>query len=370
MRILFGLIFIITVRTAWSQETDCAQSLNLAQDEFNAGRFYGLSSIIKECLETKAFTREQEVRAYLLLAQTYLLIDDPIAAEDSYLKLLKADPEYVADEKKDPVDIYFLSKKFITTPKFTPTILKFGGNISIARMIHQNTTDSRANGKTEYGIKPGYHVGTGVDWNLNDNFSIGAELDFAFRSYTSKIVGVNGSDQVGNIEKQFWLDVPVFAKYTYHVGKIRPFAYAGYSINLLISSKAALDYINREATGDLRTQGADENFNYKQNHINRSLVFGGGIRYKLGRDFLIVDLRYIAGLTNLINPKYNFYSSKAANDYTMSSTIARYSYVGDYMRLDNLSLSLGYVRPLYDPRKIKRARTKAAMRKISKQKMK
>ena len=89
------IFFSISISSLAQNDTECEQALNQAQDEFDAGHFYGLPSILNDCI-TK-FSKEQSVRAYLLLSQAYLLIDDPIAAEDSYMKLLSADPEYVAD---------------------------------------------------------------------------------------------------------------------------------------------------------------------------------------------------------------------------------------------------------------------------------
>ncbi|MGV8837843.1 tetratricopeptide repeat protein, partial [Cellvibrio sp.] len=90
--------------------------LGQADDEFNAGRYYGISTLLQPCLDRNDFTNEQKVRAYLLLAQAYLILDNPTAAEDSYLQLLRADPEYVANPARDPIDVYYLSKKFTSTP--------------------------------------------------------------------------------------------------------------------------------------------------------------------------------------------------------------------------------------------------------------
>src|SRR5258708_1919531 len=108
-RLLAGFFLIGQFTIASAQNIECEQTLDQASNEFNAGHFYGIPSLLKSCIEKNAFTNEQQVRAYLLLCQTYLIIDDPIAAEDSYLKLLKADPEYVATDEKDPIDVVFLS---------------------------------------------------------------------------------------------------------------------------------------------------------------------------------------------------------------------------------------------------------------------
>lgn len=373
MKILIGLIFLFSFQLTLAQKADCLQVLGQAEDEFNAGHFYGLSSLLQECLESNGFTNEQRVRAYILLTQAYLLTDDPIAAEDSYLRLLNADPEYVADEIKDPVDVYYLSKKFTATPRFTPTLFRAGTNVSFIRTIHQvNTNSAPDSSKYKHRVKLGFQVGTGIDWNINDNMSVGAGLNFSQRSFETLGKGILKHDQQLVTEQQYWFDIPLYFKYADHLGKIRPFGYVGFSLNLLIADQAKLTYVNRtpaldatESSNENPTQGADVNLKYKRNFLNQSLVFGGGIRYKIGKDFVVIDARYMAGLTNVTNTERNFYDK--SSDYNMAATIGKYSFVGDYFRVDNLSLSVGYVKPLYDPRKIKKAKTKSAMKQISKQ---
>ena len=138
LRNLLAGFFLITCSSqilAQGSECDPIQTLSHAESEFSAGHFYAIPSILQKCLQGQGFSREQKVRAYLLLSQVYLVIDDPIAAEDSYLKLLKAEPEYVADENKDPIDVVYLSKKFTATPIFTPH-LRAGVNTTFFRSIY------------------------------------------------------------------------------------------------------------------------------------------------------------------------------------------------------------------------------------------
>lgn len=308
----------------------------------------------------------------MLLTQAYLLTDDPIAAEDSYLKLLKANPEYIADEIKDPVDVYYLSKKFTATPKFTPTLIKAGGNLSLARTIHRINPNSLSDTKYKQLVKIGFQIGSAMDWNINDNLALSGEVNFSLRSFRNTETGVfkgyNSNftaDTKSITERQLWIDLPVYVKYAHHLGQVRPFGYAGYALNFLLRSQGQLESINNEGTVQSPTQGANENLFYKRNFFNHSLIVGGGIRYKTGKDFIVIDLRYMAGFSNVTNVENNFYDSK--NGYKVSNTMVKYQFVGDYFRLDNLSLSIGYVKPLYDPRKVKKAKTKSAMKKISKQ---
>jgi len=114
---IVGLLIILFSSQGFAQGNNCEETLNTAAEEFAAGRFYGIPAMLKPCLD-KGFSREQRQRAYLLLTQTYLLLEDPVAAEASYLEVLKANPEFVADPARDPIDLVYLSKKFTAAPVF------------------------------------------------------------------------------------------------------------------------------------------------------------------------------------------------------------------------------------------------------------
>jgi hypothetical protein len=76
--------------------------------------------------------------------------------------------------------------------------------------------------------------------------------------------------------------------------------------------------------------------------LGYSLVFGGGVRKKFGRDFVSVDLRYMMGLNNLVQADRLY--TQATDTWTL------YGEVSDLYALSNLSISFGYIRPLYAPR--------------------
>lgn len=365
-RFIVGLVFSIYCLPVLGQDTeDCLQTITKANEEFNAGRFYGIPALLKNCIDN-GFTNEQKVQAYHLLTQTYLILDDPIAAEDSYLRLLKADPEYIATPEKDPIDIVYLSKKFTATPIFTPH-LRIGGNTSLVRTIYEINTEPYPVNRSNV-LKGGFQLGAGLDWNISDHISIAGELLFATKSYKVTKSGISTNDSQLFTERQTWFDIPLYVKYRDDFGKIRPFGYVGVALNLLATSSGTIETSNKsisltEAESSVTTEGPAEKLGYKRNFLNRSFVIGGGTYYKIGRDFVFVDLRYMGGLSNLTDTKTNYYGDKSD---AMANTISRYRWVGDYFRLDNISLSIGYVKPLYNPRKIKHAKTKGVLKDINK----
>ena len=352
-RVLLILIVLVAGTLAYSQDNgDCQVALDRANSEFESGRFYSLPAILKPCLD-RGFTDEQKVRAYMLLTQAYLLLDDPIAAEDSYLKLLLADPEYVATPDKDPIDVVYLSKKFTATPKFTPHF-RIGGNTSWTRVIREFNTDPYPDVTTEATLRPGFQIGAGIDWNITDNLSLCSGLGFSYRSFKKSKRKISGDDALDITENQYWIDAPFYLKYQKSVGQIRPFAYVGYGLNFLIGYNVSLsgkDNSPSQGNSQIPVDGQNEKLLPKRVFLNRSVVTGGGFKYKFGKDFLYVDVRYMAGLTNLVRSNKNAYDPN--DESFLDNDLTKYRWVSDFFRMDNVSISVGYIRPIYDPRKIR-----------------
>ena len=86
------------------------------------------------------------------------------------------------------------------------------------------------------------------------------------------------------------------------------------------------------------------------------------MKYKVKLDFVFVDLRYSFGLSNVVNPK------TSDIDPLLGDAAFLYGHRDDYFRMDNLAITIGYVHPLYKPRKLKNARTKSVLNDIKKQK--
>jgi hypothetical protein len=302
----------------------------------------------------------------LLLAQTYLLLEDPIGADNSYLELLRANPEFLPDTALHQIDVVYLSKKFTADPVFA-LYGKAGGNITIARVINSLYTYTSPSFpvRDKYKLSPGFQMGGGVDWNFYERLSLTAELNYSLTVISRERSGVFGRDLLESVDRQNWLTVPLFVKYTDNIGKIRPFGYAGYSVSYLLSDKLKVTYKN--ADDDNNTESDDpiieeyespsQDYTDARNRINQSIVLGGGIRVKTGLNFWFVDLRYSLGLNNLVKEDQVFYTEE----------IDQSGHVDDFMRIDVLSLNVGFVFPQYNPRKLKKARTKGILRKIKRQ---
>lgn len=337
------LLLSLTSGCIWAQSA-CELTLTKAQEEFDAGRFHVVPVMLEECL-AKNQNREWEQRAYLLLAETYLLLENPSKADESYLKVLQANPEFVTDETRDPIDLVYLSKKFTSTPIFSFSG-KFGLNTSMIKIIHDVDIDGHADqGKEEYTLKAGFQAAVGIDYHYTENLGAAVELNYVSTSfgYQSSLFEENTSEL---LDRQTWIMVPLLVKYSMSKGQFRPYGYIGYSFNLLLSNKSSV-----VIDGD--NESPEFNFKENRNAFTQSFLIGGGLKYKWGLRYFFADARLGLGLRNLAKPtNRNFLDS------------GTFSYVDDDFRMHNVFFNVGYIHPFYKARKLKKARTRSVLRKM------
>lgn len=372
----------LSVQVAFAQNDDCELTLGRAVDEYNAGHFYAILPVLEPCLNQ--FTTEQRQRAYLLLTQTYLLMDDPIGAKQSYLSVLRANPEFIPDTSVHTIDVIYLSKKFTATSIFS-WFAKAGTNVSQVRVIHDLKTTGETNSSEKYDLRFGYQVAVGGDLSITERINARAELGFVQATYkhTEKNFFVYDSKQF--IDRQSWVTLPLSAVYSDQRGKYRPYGYLGYSFQYLLADRGDVTVTNNRpsASSEEQSTATEEreitpeespqlSLLYKRNRLNQSVFVGGGMKIKVGLDFLFFDVRYSIGLKNVVSEK-NLYANYAQSgtEYMYSAEhissmdpSTRYMHVDDLFRLDNISFSIGFLRPLYKPRELKKARTRSIMKQL------
>jgi hypothetical protein len=372
---LIRVIFLVTgmfflCRPCMGQDENCEITLTRATEEFNAGHFYSIPAILSLCLEK--FTPEQKQRANILLTQTYLLLDDPVGARYSYLQVLKANPEFLADQNIHSIDVVYLSKKFTATP-VSGWFAKAGTNITPVRVIYNNELIGETTESESYSLKLGYQASVGADLYLLENYAIRAEVNYQFLSYQHDTKNYFEADTKTFNERQSWLNLPLTLIYQDNFGKYRPYGYVGYSAGYLVRDVGTITIENIQSSevGKDEKESPDINFLERRNRINQSILFGGGVKMKFGLQFLFVDLRYSVGLKNVVSAS-NLYANNdlepTGSPFISSgqSTFA-YAHVDDYFRLDNLSIAFGFLQPLYKPRELRKARTRSVLKKIKSQ---
>jgi hypothetical protein len=336
----------------------CFQVLNTAQRNFENGYFYEIPEMLRPCID-RGFTREQKITGLALLAKTLLYLDRPEEAEVAFLSLLELDPEYKVDPEQDAINLYYLSRKFTTAPIFTWTIAKGGMGLSGISVINRYGTYNTDEVETTYKPLLTWQVSGGLALRLNNYLSLACEPGVSYQQF-EKQVKYFGEDDFSRRERQFWVDLPVFLQVTMPVGRYQPYAYLGHGVNILMGARADYQLVDNRLPEDpnanfvSRAQGVD--MIQQRNTVNRTLLAGVGVRKKIGYNFIGAEVRYTAGLTNL---------SKVENKYNGGVSVFDFGDVDDDFRLNNWSLQISYIKPLYKPRKIQKATPRNFLKSIS-----
>lgn len=367
---LIALILSISSVCAIAQSSSqCARALSQAELAFEQGR---LSDIINEysddksgftrCLDNGVFSIEEEIRAYKLLTKAYLFQDNEEKAEEMFVKLLKVDKEHQLSPE-DPAELYLLKDKFKTEPILRVAV-RGGVNKSLPKVLQEfNTFQSGTKRYNEKGNDTGFGVGFWLEALAERHLTKGIEVaaGLQYRITTYEIEGELIANDLNYVAKNTsnMLRVPLLVRYSLNYDKkdengnrikVLPYAFLGGSFDLTLSAK----YVDARRTGGTAYTLPAGSDNLKSEgqvrSSNISIIAGIGSRFRVGRsevDFFSLELRYDNSLLNYINPD-NRWANEDLN-YGVG-------HVEDDLTINTLSISFGYTRSLYIPRKRKQYR--------------
>jgi hypothetical protein len=338
--ILFVLTFCFSSLRA---QTICSQKLKLAEKNFEEGHIFDVSDILKDCLKS-GFSKDEKTQALRLITLVYIYIDDYKGAENAYLNLLRHDPDHQVDLTLDPAELIFLHKKYRTFPIYSLGF-RLGGNYSYPYVLrHNGIHDTSAGLRDKYLSRTGFSIGANLDYYLGRDFQIFLEANISQSNFTSKRQLI-GDYSLETNEDQVWAGVPLGIKYFIKRRKVSPYFYAGASVSYLLSSQASLVRVNNDAeTPEKTVEGPDISFKSLRSNFNVALVGGLGLKYKVGINHFFVDARYMKGVSNISNPGGRF---------SENELIFKYGYVDNDFTLDNMVISVGFLKAFYKPKKIK-----------------
>lgn len=388
IRILFGAITLLLLsQTASAQTLDektCIDRLEEAKKSYAAGQLEEVREKIENCLAERPllYSTEKMVEGYKLLTESNLFRNDIDEGTGSFENLLRFDPLFEADttDPNNSYDLIYLSRTYRRKP-IVSIYGNLGTNYSRAQVLQNYATDNIATTSSENYNKftVGFNGAIGVEVPIWRDFTLAVEGNFAMRSYSffDSMYVTNGSaNQLQQNmlystfqfrEDQYWVDIPVMLRYEHYLKKVKniiPYIYIGATPNFLLS--ASLQNIRRNTTREtfggggivggersITVAGLGLNKNYdeeidRENRlplrtmINVSAVAGLGAKFRLGRNFLVVEARYNRFLLNNVNRE---------NRYNIRELVYEYAYVDNDFRMDNFSLSIGFEKSFYKPRK-------------------
>ena len=325
-----------------SAQVNCTQELNSAEDLFEEGNLLPIPGKLNRCVSRDAFSAEEKIRAHRLLTLVYIYTDNEALAEQSLINLLKSDPEHPLDQN-DPAELKYLYDKFKSTPIFRVG-LKLGANQTAVNSFETfgtfNTGDSARSldGKT-YSAK----VGIGLEATFEYQLPYGLEgilgVGYATQSYT-----VNNQPYADNFvveltESQSLIKVPIMLRYKFQLNNIHPYVYIGGTFDYLLSSSIS----GSRQGGQLATITSIDMLGEEiREQINQSIIGGIGVKIRSKTNFIVVEARYSQGLNNVV---------QSLNRYANQELVFRGGHVDDNFAVNNLSLSFGYIKSIYNPKK-------------------
>lgn len=410
--IVYTMAFLLlTSSMLWAQDKQsCKRKFDEAKEMYRSGQLMDIESRIRACLNGKSLSKENRLEGLKLITESKLYLNEVNSAESSFEDLLKRDPLYMPDslDPNNSFDLIYLAKTYNRSPMFSMYI---GGGINYSRIevlrhygVDHSTELSDVENYNKFTVGAGGVIG--FDIPVYKNFSLVLEGNFAWRTYLysnkqymsgrflsegstlyppenpnglSALTAEKGALLYSTLqfqENQLWVDIPLMVRYTLEVKKkILLYANVGGGPNFLLH--ASLSNISRnteaETTGagglDVKTgytttpitKHKDENradlvHPSLRNNLNWSICAGLGAKIRLGRDFLFIDARYFYFFQNATNRD---------NRYARKDLIYMYEHVDNDFRMDNVALTVGFVKGFYTPRKKRRFNPKVVENKFS-----
>ena len=330
-KILLFVLFIGIAISHTSFGQNCVQILKRAQISYDEGRISEVPYLLESCLKN-GFNKEEAATAYRLLTLTYLYLDEPQKADESILKLLRLNPDYRVNTAIDPTEFINLYNKYRTRP-----ILKFGVKGGINWMFFNVTKDNDTNGNSDDRVKmqsqAGFQIGFTSEFDLSSRVEFSPELLYAIKEFKfqfSHNYQVNTYNERLNI-----LSLPLIFKYNLRKDKdLRPYIITGFEPSFLLSATA-------NTTGALNSPSL--NVTYERTRFSYAAIVGVGLKNKVGPGIASIGARFVYGLNDQVNEVYH---NNGTRPLTYGAVISRYT-------LNTFNLNVGYIIPIYKPKKIK-----------------
>ena len=316
--------------------------LDEAKAEFEDGHLEIISSILNDCLSGNDLNDDQKVDAYRLLTISNLYLDKHYEAEQSFMKLLEIDHEYRI-LPTDPVELQYLSKKFITTPIFSFSG-KLGANMSKVTVLNRNTVSTESDNNWKYTPKFGFNVLAGMDLHFNKVVSLNIELELSSRSYLyTDVLFASEPQEIEQTRINLQGSLPVSLKFTYPGETYYPYIYGGYSPSYTFISDA-----NNKRDPEESAAVDAPSFSLLGNTkaFSHSLVFGIGVKRRFKYNYIFADLRYRMGMTNMLDEKNQF----DVTNQEIKAAIFRDLQLGDDYKWHSFELTVGFILPKYKVR--------------------
>jgi hypothetical protein len=338
---IISFVLMLTL-SATAQKNTCSQTLIKAQFTYYEGRAEEIPDMLQACLQD-GFTTDEKLQAYRLLTLTYLYLNESSHAEKTMLAFLQLNPVYKINEAVDPAEFINLFKQFRTWALYLAGA-KAGVNATYVNTLQPYSLDNVYVTQGAYQPAFSYHIGTTVEVPLKSRFSASAELYLTGTrfTYSNQLFGFL-THQL--IETQNKLELPLLLNFTLPGNKYSPYVSGGITSNLLLKSQVQVRRTDEIGfnEGQKETSGPNITLTSQRKTLTFSGTFNLGVKYTRARNVFILEGRYNLGLHNVV---------RKSNRYSTIEPILKYGFIDNDFTLNSFSLALGYLIPVYKPRKL------------------
>jgi hypothetical protein len=290
------LVLLLIDGTITAQETgSCAEKLKSAQTSFAKGQTEVVPSLLNECLKTGGFKREEELAAYKLLIQTYLLNDKLEQADSTMLAFLRSNPEY----KTSPTDHSSFVYLYNTYEVKSLFMLSFrvGTNYPFLTFVTEHPTSMEPGGDSKFSSDlANLFLSLEAKYRVSKRIELGLGAGFSQMKFSNVVKGYSFGD-ITYTETQMRIEIPVCMTYDLTIdNKFTPFIRAGLGGALNLSTNADAVFINDPGTKQSNITGETLQRKDSRAPVDFFVQAGGGIKYKIPRGFVFAEVRSNIGL--------------------------------------------------------------------------
>jgi hypothetical protein len=340
-RLLFVSLFICFSAELFSQEAGtCAEKLKSAQSLFEKGQVEQIPILLKDCLKS-GFKKEEELSAYKLLIQTFLLNDKIAQADSTMFEFLKKNPEYQLSPT-DHSSFVYLFNNFIVKPVVQLSI-HAGTNVPFLTFILPNNTSGEPVNSTYNSNIGNLFISLESRFKMTNKLEVGLEAGFSQLKFGNKVNNLK-NEVIDYTESQQRIEVPVFATYDFtSFGKFTVYGRAGIggAFNLAVTATAA-DLPTDRNNNNSRT---GEPLSRKDSRVSTDFFgqIGSGIKFKIAKGFIFGDIR----------SNFGFREQNVPGGKTVPILDTWYKWRDPDFRLNAFNINVGYTYILYKPSKRK-----------------
>lgn len=336
---LILFFFLISPGLTKAQQ-DCSVILKIAEKFYDDGTIDSIAGLIEPCMQS-GFNQKEKLQAYRLFVLINLYKDKHTEAEYYMQKLLNYEPEYEVNRSIEEPEFLSLFDSYQTSP-----IWAYGfyagvnfASISTTEEYGVNNLNIPSALKSSSGFS--YHFGLKYNRFLYNKIELNIGLQFARNKYKNTKSEFDFTN-ISFEETQTRLSTPFTVSYDLKQGKIKPFIRAGISFGYLLDSKAnVIRSYNDNSHAEIK--GTAVELKKFRNPFNIWAIAGAGLKYKVKRGNIFFDVKYNLGLFNQV---------KSDTRYENTELIYKYYYIDNNFRINNLSLSIGFMYLFYKPEKI------------------